>query len=165
MLVSKKLFHTPCKCLYSALNIKGEQEKLVPKLLPLILSGAIAQTGRYSVNQLLRILHDNKGSTMTSILGITTGVAVAVVLGLKTSASLYGIASGLLIGEGISFIGLLWRWFNKIKPDAISAVNANPENAEPKTWGLYFYGFFKSCSYVKREVPLLPAINLGNNNV
>lgn len=150
--------------LYNILNIKGEQEKLVPKLLPIILFGAVAQTGRYGVNQILRVLRDNKGSTMTSIVGMSTGVAAAAILGFETDAALYGIASGLLIGEGISFIGLLWRFINRIKPNAISAVQANPDSAEPKTWGSYFCSFFKCRSYTEEQAPLLPAPSLGSIN-
>lgn len=152
------------QCLYNVLNIKGEQEELVPKLLPIVLCGAVAQTGRYGANQILRVLHDNKGSTMISILGMSTGVAAAAILGFETNAALYGIASGVLIGEGISFIGLLWRLANRIKPDVISAIQANPDNAEPSTWGSYFCSFFKRRSYSEEEDPLLPAPNLGRIN-
>jgi MATE family multidrug resistance protein len=152
------------QCLYNVLNIKGEQEELVPKLLPIILCGAVAQTGRYSVNQLLRVLRDNKGSTMTSILGMSTGVAAAAILGFETHAALYGIASGLLIGEGISLIGLLWRLAYRIKPEAISAIQADPESAEPNTWGSYFCSFFKCRAVTEEQEPLLPAPNSRNIN-
>lgn len=154
------------QCLYKVLNISGEQEKLVPKLLPLVLSAAVVQAGRFNVNQVLRVLHDNKGSTMTSIIGLSTGVAVAAILGLETNAALYGIASGLLIGEGVSFIGLLWRWFSRIQPAAIYKVKMNPENAEHQTWGAYFCSFFKYHSHNnEEETVLLQNQNLNSANL
>ena len=84
--------------LYSTLNIRDGQKQFVSNLLPLVLSGAVVQTGRYNVNQVLRVLQDNKGSTMTSISGMTLGIVSAALLGLETEAALYGVASGLLIG-------------------------------------------------------------------
>lgn len=56
------------QCLYNVLNIQDEQKEFLPKLLPLISLGAVVQTGRYSVNQVLRQFKDNKGSTMTSVI-------------------------------------------------------------------------------------------------
>lgn len=152
------------QCLYNVLNIQDEQKEFLPKLLPLISLGAVVQTGRYSVNQVLRQFKDNKGSTMTSVIGLSTGVAVAAILGLETNAALYGIASGLLIGEGLSFIGLLWRWFSRIKPDAISAVKTNLESAEPQKWSKYFCSFFKCVSYTEEQAPLLQVPHLEGIN-
>jgi hypothetical protein len=101
---------------------------------------------------------------MTSILGMSTGVAAAAILGFETHAALYGIASGLLIGEGISLIGLLWRLAYRIKPEAISAIQADPESAEPNTWGSYFCSFFKCRAVTEEQEPLLPAPNSRNIN-
>jgi multidrug resistance protein, MATE family len=129
--------------LYNVLNIKSAHDKImVGKLVPLIMLGGMLQSARYNVNQVLRALGDNKGSTVNSVAGMSCGLLVSVIVGLNTEAGIFGIASGLALGEGCSLIGLLRRWHKRTQSGAIARVSNGSAVAEPETWGLYFKSFF-----------------------
>lgn len=157
------LVSTAPNILYQVLNVDGEEnQQLVANISPLIIAGAGAMAARYNVNQVLRNLGDHKGSTMISAIGMLTGIAVAGALGLETEAALYGVASGLLIGEGLSLIGLMPRWCARIKPERIEQVKKDPTSAELKTWSEYIGSFFSSKPQAN-QLPAQPVANKTKN--
>lgn len=129
--------------LYELLHVDHEDRKLVSKIIPIVLTGASIQAARYNINQTLRNLNDNKGSTLISILGMSVGIIISGSLGLETSAGLFVIAGGLALGELASFIGLMPRWWNRTEPERIKSVYKDPLNAEPKSWCEYLGSLFK----------------------
>jgi Na+-driven multidrug efflux pump len=158
--------------LYNILNIEDEEtQENVTKLTPLILAGATAMAARYNVNQVLRSLGDHKGSTIISALGMASGILLAELLGLETDAAIFGVAAGLVIGEGVSLLSLLPRWFSRIHPEKIEAIHKKPALAEPQSWCGYFGSFFRckprdlqsNQDALLQKTPSITAINSPRN--
>jgi multidrug resistance protein, MATE family len=108
------------------LAVGGNQEntlQILKYLMPMISAGVIFDSARYNVLQQLRSLGDMKGSTIISVGGLSAGVVVAGLLGLKTQAGIYGVAAGYTGGIMLSGAGLMLRWLKRIEPMHIKEVN------------------------------------------
>ncbi|MBN9232113.1 MAG: MATE family efflux transporter [Legionella sp.] len=118
-------------------------------LAPIMGAGVVIDSARYNLLQQLRVLGDLKGSTIISISGLSLGIAMSAILGLKTHLDIYGVAIGNTGGILLASGGLFYRWCQRIKSEHIRDINEvsvseNPSNK--KSFANNLCGFFSKCS-------------------
>lgn len=150
--------------LYDLLNIAEDSHEMVCSITPAVLLGAAVMAARYNINQVLRVLGDHKGSTLTSACGMLFGVFLTWLLGVNRFSSIYVVAAGLCFGEGASLLGLLPRWIKRTKPCKIEEIQNNPSSAEIATWKDYICSFFTCCKTTRVPHQSLRIVAEGMGN-
>ena len=118
-------------------------------LAPIMGAGVVIDSARYNLLQQLRVLGDLKGSTIISISGLSLGIAMSAILGLKTNLDIYGVAIGNTGGILLASSGLFYRWCQRIKSERIRDINEVPVSENPsnkKSFANNLCGFFRKCS-------------------
>ncbi|STX50996.1 MATE efflux family protein [Legionella busanensis] len=146
---------------------KDELTAILKYLVPAMAPGIIADAARYNLLQQLRPLGDIKGATFVSVSGLSIGIILSAVLGLKTSMGIYGVGAGNTVGVLIATGGLLHRWQSRIKPENIKkmaeAPLTNPTLLSSPTRSCYsfFNGLFNK--YKEQNLLIEDKKNYGTN--
>src|SRR3990167_1087024 len=114
-------------------------------LVPIMSMGVISDSVRYNVLQQLRGCGDLNVSTIVSTSALALGMITAGVLGLKTPMGIYGIGAGYTGGIISAEIGLLIRWYNRIKPQNLRIINEKITQPSPEISITTCLSAFFSC--------------------
>ncbi len=128
---------------------KKKLELILKTLAPIISAGVVVDSVRYNIVQQLRVLKNVNGSTIISASGLSLGVLMSYLLGMKTNLGIKGVALGSVGGSIIGLIPLTYRWYTRIQPEEIKKVFEIEDI--PITPSEYCGGFFSRCLKRKYE--------------
>ncbi|HYF98085.1 MAG TPA: MATE family efflux transporter, partial [Coxiellaceae bacterium] len=92
----------------------SEISVILSQLVPIMSISIIFDNARYNLLQQLRAMNDLFVPNMIAFFGMSLGIALIGVLGLRTSLDINGVGIGYLIGVGLPALGLFLRWHKQI---------------------------------------------------
>ncbi len=129
-------------------GVSEDISNILRSLVPIMSVGVILDAARHNLLQQSRPLNDLLIPSIIALLGMSSGIAMAAILGFETLMGIDGIAAGYTFGVGVTATALFLRWRPKIQQLTVVEADTNTalEPEAPASGGLWncFASFFSS---------------------
>jgi Na+-driven multidrug efflux pump len=144
-----------------------EISKILKTLVPIMSAGVVLDAMRFNMLQQSRALNDFFVTSIIAFLGMSSGIALAAILGFETPMDINGVGMGYTFGIGITTGALFLRWKTKVAElVVVDAENNTSLESEPSVkhslWNSFssFFYFGRNDLVVQAKADTIEAHSL-----